>query len=305
MSEFAPGDVLRYVPNQRHCREGMAIVHDDGRVLDTFWDSDRHLLNKEERATAEVVFNLNDFDALDLYGSAASLATWETYHRDDRACVTSQHGLQAALYIRKGATPDLGTQIANAEDKVEEAESGVRMAEWMLEGVRERLEELRQGLLACATAAGEDVSDGIPTWPDIVEWAVRAVREGREASEHDARAAEDEVERLRDALAAASLRGHNARVRENHYLAELEWLRDQIERCRAVDEGIAADRDEARAEVRRLREALRIIRDHGQTDDLPCHAIVDGDCVDFMRETARATLAALQQNHKPEGGAER
>lgn len=49
------------------------------------------------------------------------------------------------------------------------------------------VDRLRAGLLACATAAGEDVSDGIPTWPDVVEWAVRAVREGRETYEQDNR----------------------------------------------------------------------------------------------------------------------
>lgn len=47
------------------------------------------------------------------------------------------------------------------------------------------VERLRDGLLQCATAAGEDVSDGIPTWPDVVEWAVRAVRENRETIEAD------------------------------------------------------------------------------------------------------------------------
>lgn len=47
------------------------------------------------------------------------------------------------------------------------------------------VERLRAGLLQCATEAGEDVSDGIPTWPDVVEWAVGAVREGRQQMEAD------------------------------------------------------------------------------------------------------------------------
>jgi hypothetical protein len=46
-------------------------------------------------------------------------------------------------------------------------------------------DRLREGLLQCATEAGEDVRDGVPTWPDVVDWAVRAVREGRETYEQD------------------------------------------------------------------------------------------------------------------------
>jgi hypothetical protein len=40
-------------------------------------------------------------------------------------------------------------------------------------------------------------------------------------------------------------------------------------------------------------DALTAIRDHGKTDEFPCHAIFKGDCEDTMRETARATLAWL------------
>lgn len=42
-----------------------------------------------------------------------------------------------------------------------------------------RITELEAALFACAEAAGEDVSDGAPTWPDITTWAVRAVKELR------------------------------------------------------------------------------------------------------------------------------
>lgn len=37
-------------------------------------------------------------------------------------------------------------------------------------------ERLRLGLLACARESGADVSDGIPDFPDIVDWAVDCVR---------------------------------------------------------------------------------------------------------------------------------
>jgi hypothetical protein len=49
-------------------------------------------------------------------------------------------------------------------------------------GVQElqaEVERLRQGLFECAKQAGEDVSEGIPTFPDIVDWAVEAVRQLR------------------------------------------------------------------------------------------------------------------------------
>jgi len=44
---------------------------------------------------------------------------------------------------------------------------------------RKEAKRMRDGLVRCAAAAGEDVSDGPPSWPDIVEWAVAAVRESR------------------------------------------------------------------------------------------------------------------------------
>lgn len=39
--------------------------------------------------------------------------------------------------------------------------------------------ELRNALIACAEAAGEDMSGGVPTWPALHVWAVRAVRQLR------------------------------------------------------------------------------------------------------------------------------
>jgi hypothetical protein len=46
------------------------------------------------------------------------------------------------------------------------------------------------------------------------------------------------------------------------------------------------------AENERLRDALRRIRDHGETHDEPCWAIHNGDCADTMQEIARAALDA-------------
>lgn len=64
-------------------------------------------------------------------------------------------------------------QISHVCDASARAEARAMRAE-------AEVERLRAGLLACAKAAGEDVSDGPPTWPDIAEWAVRAVDELRD-----------------------------------------------------------------------------------------------------------------------------
>jgi hypothetical protein len=48
-------------------------------------------------------------------------------------------------------------------------------ARWLLDEV----DRLRGALYECAVAAGEDTSDGVPTWPDLADWAVEAVRQMR------------------------------------------------------------------------------------------------------------------------------
>ena len=141
---FKPGDVLAYVPRWHHCREGAAFVKDNGVAVDTYWrhtDSSAALLNLEELATAELRFNVNDYDALDIY-SPSSRSTWLTYHPDARGRIPSQHGLQEALFVRRGAVPDLATQIENARAEVEKAESAVRVAQDRLTFRREDLESL-------------------------------------------------------------------------------------------------------------------------------------------------------------------
>jgi hypothetical protein len=144
--KFVPGDVLSYSPRWHHCRETTAIVREDGQAMDTFWRhtaSDGALLNEEEMATATVRFNVNDYDLLDVYAQS-SRSTWETYHPDDRERIPSQHGHQEALFVRKGAKPDLATQIANAKAKVTEAEEAVGSAQRRLECAREDLAKLEE-----------------------------------------------------------------------------------------------------------------------------------------------------------------
>lgn len=140
------GDVLRYTPARSHCREGTAYVCTDGRVVDTYWhgfecDNEAHVLSEGELTTAELVFNTNDLDMLDRY-SRESRPTWLTYHPRDRGCITSQHGLQELLFVRKGATPDLETRIDNAREKVERAERALRGAQSQCDSSRRVLAEI-------------------------------------------------------------------------------------------------------------------------------------------------------------------
>lgn len=131
-TRFRPGDVLAYVGAEHHCREGTAYVQDYGQS---------HRLSESELATATLSFNVNDYDLLDRYASS-SRETWETYRPEDRAQITSQHGLQASLFIRRGAEPHLGTQIENAERRVEKAEAEANSAASALERRRDELAAL-------------------------------------------------------------------------------------------------------------------------------------------------------------------
>jgi len=145
--EVKPGTVVRYKPDpSRHdprwCREGMAIADERGLLIDTYWGSgqDAHILRGAELEGVEVLFHFDEFDELDRW--RPNVQEWETYAPADRQRVTSQHGLQQRLFIRKGAEPDLATQIANAEEKVCEAEYNVESANRRLEWAREDLAKL-------------------------------------------------------------------------------------------------------------------------------------------------------------------
>lgn len=127
--EYRPGDVVRYDPAEHHCREGMAIAyerHGNVVLLDTFWDGygDRHMLTADERDTAQLSFNLNDYDELDQY-NRSSPGNWGKYAPDDRRTITSQHGLRKRWFIRQGATEHWPTQIDNARKEVATRESDV------------------------------------------------------------------------------------------------------------------------------------------------------------------------------------
>ena len=150
---YAVGDVVDYDtltrPN-RWCREGTAIgtATRDGRVIlcDTYWSggSETHVLTDAEIATARLRFNLGDYDELDRY-SHRSPVMWKTYAPADRQTVTAQHGCHTRWFVRKGASPDWATQIANAREVVAERELDVASAQRQLDWAREDLARVLAG----------------------------------------------------------------------------------------------------------------------------------------------------------------
>jgi hypothetical protein len=128
-----PGDVVRYEPDNRWTKEGLAVAEARGErviLFDTFWgNSDR---THVEPAEFEVLFNLADYDV-------RSAGEWERHHPNDRRVITHQHGLQRRYYVRKGAAEHLPTQVANARERVAEAEEKMRSAQWSLSGARRDL----------------------------------------------------------------------------------------------------------------------------------------------------------------------
>lgn len=145
---FQVGDVVQWAPADRHCREGTAVARaaSDGRIKlsDTFWGSyEPHILTEDEAATAELLFNLADYDELDQYDKYGSAAKWEQYAPEDRQLITMQHGLQKRWFIRKGAQPDLPTRIANAERKLAERMAALESARRQVLWAEEELAELR------------------------------------------------------------------------------------------------------------------------------------------------------------------
>lgn len=126
----------------RHCREGMAVEQEyyDGSVFltDTFWGTcDDNVLTEDEQATAVLLF---DTDGCEPVPDGHDI---RDYAEADRFAITHQHGLQRELYIRKGATPDLDTQIENARQALEDARSTLRSAESDVQLAEEELDSLR------------------------------------------------------------------------------------------------------------------------------------------------------------------
>lgn len=140
---FQPGDVLTYSPADRWCREGMAVVNDAGIAFDTFWASagDAYRLGEADLRSAEFLFNIGNYRELDRH----ERYTFSRFAPEDRATITSQHGLQRRLFVRHGAVEDRETIIENARQKVREAEEARDAAERQVTYARESLARIEAG----------------------------------------------------------------------------------------------------------------------------------------------------------------
>jgi len=139
---MSTGDVYTYTPTQHHCREGLAIEDERGRLYDWFWGSSRDsMLDKVVPRDAQdltFVANLNDYELTARDGRESN----SEYAREDRLVITSQHGLQRTYYVRKGAKPDLATKIENARTELREADEKARQAHRNVEWAQKKLARL-------------------------------------------------------------------------------------------------------------------------------------------------------------------
>lgn len=130
------GDVVRYQPESTWCHDGWAIAEqrDHGVVLvDTYWNASGGTVVAPE--TYEVLFNLAHYEL-------KTADAWEKFAPADREYIPRHSGYQTLHLVRKGATPDLATQIENARERVTAAEDEVRMAHNHLDWRRRELAEL-------------------------------------------------------------------------------------------------------------------------------------------------------------------
>jgi PAS domain-containing protein len=72
----------------------------------------------------------------------------------------------------------------------------------LLREAQDEIAALRAGLWECVKWTGADTSGGIPTWPDIVDYAIREVRRLREESDAEGDRMDSEIERLTTRLAS-------------------------------------------------------------------------------------------------------
>lgn len=107
MTDFRTGDILRYDPTDRHCREGYAVVTEHG-IFDTYWrgvdatrDGASYLIADEEIETARLVVNVDEVREFGRH----EYPSFEHYDADDRFVVTSQHGHRVHRLLRKDAEP--------------------------------------------------------------------------------------------------------------------------------------------------------------------------------------------------------
>lgn len=184
---YQPGTVLTYQTDRSAagerdaywCREGMAVVNDDGIALDTFWQSssEAHRLTSTELERAEVLFELREFDELDRW--RPDRQKWLTYAAEDRQSITSQHQLEQRLFLRKGAKPHRETVLDNLRTAMAEAESEFRSAERRLQHAQEDLAALEAAPADCScrpsfcTRSECVACAGVSTWTDCKALPVR------------------------------------------------------------------------------------------------------------------------------------
>lgn len=146
------GNVYRYTPSRKHCREGIAVateLHGELVFMDTFWahsparllrtDLDSHLLRDEEEvASMELVFNIHD------YRAAERSENCDVYEPDMVRVVTAQHGLTVIRYVDPAATRSNRVIIERQRADVERAEQQLREAHSWLESERRELARLEE-----------------------------------------------------------------------------------------------------------------------------------------------------------------
>jgi len=144
-------------PN-RWCREGLAVEDGRGGLVDTFWQfgSEMHHLTKAEMETKRFVFDTQEYDELDANRGTGQKMLWEQYRPEDRATITSQHGLSVRYFTRKGAKPDLDTKIENATAAHERALVELQSAQRRVKWARRDLDELIASRTSSSKRLGSD-----------------------------------------------------------------------------------------------------------------------------------------------------
>ena len=131
------------VDGSRYCREGVA-TEENGAMFDTFWGSggDRHRLTATEKSSARLRFDTDDFEEVRTHVRGEP-QEWLDRAAGDRETISSQHGLQRSYWIRKGSEPSYEMRLANAMEKLDDAERGLRSAQLSVEWAREEVERVR------------------------------------------------------------------------------------------------------------------------------------------------------------------
>lgn len=147
-AQLREGDVVRYEPARRHCRDGVAKARrrPDGSIVlhDTYWfsQSDDSVVRPAE---FEVLFNINDYERVEKW-------QWERYGPGHRQVIHAQHGYCSEFYVRKGAVESANQIVENARAALEEARQKLRLATFWVESQERALAEAER-------AAAKEVSD--------------------------------------------------------------------------------------------------------------------------------------------------